>query len=57
MKPIDYILIAVIVLKIDLTNKHEVTFHKVKGHSTDKYNNRCDELATGAIKNLNNLPF
>lgn len=42
---------------IDLTNTHEVTFHKVKGHSIDKYNNRCDELATGAIKNLNNLPF
>ena len=42
---------------IELTNKHEVTFHKVKGHSDVKYNNRCDELATGAIKKLSDLPF
>ncbi len=35
---------------LELTNKHSVHFIKVKGHSTDKYNNRCDELATGAIK-------
>ena len=28
-----------------LTKIHEVTFNKVKGHSTDEYNNRCDELA------------
>ena len=30
--------------------KHEVTFHKVKGHAENPYNNRCDELATGAIQ-------
>lgn len=35
-----------------LTNTHEVIFHKVKGHSTNKYNNRCDELARNAIKEL-----
>ena len=28
-----------------LTKIHDVTFNKVKGHSTNEYNNRCDELA------------
>lgn len=31
---------------------HKVTFIKVKGHSDNKWNNRCDELATSAIKRL-----
>ena len=31
---------------ISLTNKHKVTFIKVKGHSTDELNNRCDFLTT-----------
>lgn len=35
---------------IALTKKHKVTFHKVKGHSDNEYNNRCDELARGEIK-------
>ena len=35
-----------------LTKKHKVNFNKVKGHSTDELNNRCDYLATSAIKNL-----
>lgn len=35
-----------------LTQKHEVHFHKVKGHSDNEYNNRCDELARNAIHNL-----
>jgi ribonuclease HI len=30
--------------------KHEVKWHKVKGHSNNKFNNRCDELATNHIK-------
>ncbi len=30
--------------------KHEVSFHKVKGHAEDPLNNRCDELARAAIK-------
>ena len=30
---------------IGLTAKHTVTFHKVKGHSDNEFNNRCDELA------------
>ena len=35
-----------------LTQKHEVEFIKVKGHSDNEYNNRCDFLATSAIKTL-----
>jgi len=35
-----------------LVKQHEVTFIKVKGHSDNQYNNRCDELARNAIKNL-----
>ena len=34
----------------NLTKKHKVNFIKVKGHSDNKYNNRCDELARQAIK-------
>ena len=33
-----------------LTKTHKVKFHKVKGHSDNVYNNRCDELARNAIK-------
>lgn len=35
-----------------LTKKHNVTFIKVKGHSDNEFNNRCDELARSAIKSL-----
>lgn len=31
---------------------HCVTFVKVKGHSDNEYNNRCDQLAVGAYKQL-----
>lgn len=31
---------------------HNVQYVKVKGHADNKWNNRCDELATGAIKQL-----
>ena len=31
---------------------HKVKFIKVKGHSDNQYNNRCDELARNAIKSL-----
>lgn len=30
--------------------KHDVTWIKVKGHSDNAFNNRCDELATNEIK-------
>ena len=36
----------------ELTKKHKVTFHKVKGHSDVELNNRCDELARGEIDKL-----
>lgn len=36
----------------DLTKIHEVEFLKVKGHSDNEYNNRCDELARNAIQEL-----
>lgn len=29
----------------DLTKKHKVKFIKVKGHSDNEYNNKCDALA------------
>ena len=32
-----------------LTQTHSVTFHKVAGHADNELNNRCDELARGAI--------
>lgn len=34
---------------LDLTKTHNVTFHKVKGHADNEFNNRCDKLATSAI--------
>ncbi len=37
---------------VNLTKVHNVTFHKVKGHSDNEFNNRCDELARKAIKEL-----
>jgi len=37
---------------LDLCEKHEVTFHWVKGHAENKYNNRCDELAVAAREKL-----
>lgn len=33
-----------------LTKTHKVKFNKVKGHSDNEYNNRCDELARNAIR-------
>lgn len=39
-----------LLLTIIRAKGHEVYFHKVKGHADDPLNNRCDELATDAIK-------
>lgn len=36
----------------NLTQIHKVEFIKVKGHSDNEYNNRCDELARKAIQEL-----
>lgn len=35
---------------LDLLSRHKVTWHKVKGHADNAYNNRCDALATGQIE-------
>jgi len=35
-----------------LTGRNQVNMEKVKGHSGDRYNERCDELARQAIKEL-----
>lgn len=34
----------------NFTKEHEIEFIKVKGHSDNQYNNRCDELARAAIE-------
>ncbi len=34
---------------LDLCAKHEVTFHWVRGHADNSYNNRCDQLAVAAV--------
>ena len=36
---------------ISLVNIHQVTFIKVKGHSDNPYNNRCDKIAVEQYKN------
>lgn len=36
----------------ELGKIHEIKYIKVKGHSDNKYNNRCDEMAVAAIKDL-----
>jgi Ribonuclease HI len=33
-----------------LASIHKINWNKVKGHSDNEYNNRCDVLATGEIK-------
>lgn len=35
-----------------LMQKHKVSYTKVKGHSDNEFNNRCDELARQAITQL-----
>ena len=36
----------------NLTKKHKVEFIKVKGHSDNEFNNRCDEMARNAINKI-----
>ena len=35
---------------IELETKHDLEWHKIKGHSDNEINNRCDKLARKAIK-------
>lgn len=37
---------------VGLTRVHSVTWHKVKGHSSNEWNNECDRMAVAAIENL-----
>ena len=36
----------------EFTKIHKIKFIKVKGHSDNQFNNKCDELARNAINNL-----
>jgi ribonuclease HI len=42
---------------IELMKYHKVEFIKVKGHSDNPYNNRCDKLANEAMDELLNSNF
>ena len=35
---------------LDLTERHEMRYHWVRGHADNEYNNRCDALAVRARK-------
>ncbi|MCD7929303.1 MAG: ribonuclease HI [Clostridiales bacterium] len=37
---------------LDLCEVHKVNLHWVKGHASNEYNNRCDELAVAEWKKL-----
>tara|TARA_Y100001970_G_C14188977_1_gene834229 strand:- start:239 stop:691 length:453 start_codon:yes stop_codon:yes gene_type:complete len=37
---------------VEISRKHEIYWHWVKGHSVNKENNRCDELAVQARKKI-----
>lgn len=37
---------------LELAGIHRIGWNKVKGHSDNEYNNRCDKLATTALKEL-----
>lgn len=39
---------------ISLTDYHTITWHKVKGHSDNQFNNRCDELARNEVQKIIN---
>lgn len=49
-KPVENSDLWKLLLQIIKIKKHDVTFHKVKGHSDHPQNNRCDELAREAIQ-------
>ena len=49
-KPVENSDLWKLLLQIIRIKKHQVTYHKVKGHAEDPLNNRCDELARGAIQ-------
>lgn len=40
---------------LELLEKHDVTFHWVKGHAENPYNNRCDALAVAESRKYKNV--
>ena len=39
-----------------LAKPHQIKFHWVRGHASNEFNNRCDELATAAADGGNLIP-
>ncbi len=39
---------------LELINQHKVNYIKVKGHSDNEYNNRCDKIAVEEYKKIQN---
>ena len=37
---------------LTLLQRHDVRFHKVKGHADNEFNNRCDKLAREAVQGV-----
>jgi len=54
-KPVENSDLWKLLLQIMKIKKHDVTFHKVKGHGDDPLNNRCDALAREAIKEFRRI--
>ena len=48
--PVENVDLWKLLLQIIKIKKIDIVFNKVKGHADNPMNNRCDELATGAIK-------
>lgn len=40
------------IIMLDLLNKHNVDFKWIKGHSSNEYNERCDEIAVAMSKSF-----
>ena len=41
---------------LELDDKHQIEWIKVKGHADDRWNNRCDELARAAAREAASRP-
>lgn len=37
---------------LNFSRQHKISWHKVKGHADNTYNNRCDKLATNEVSKL-----
>ncbi len=54
-KPVENSDLWKLLLQLIKIKKHEMRWGKVKGHSDDPLNNRCDELARAAIKDYRRM--